>query len=105
MSATNWRTFVLLLLEDKLIATEHLLETTLAKVVTLEKCLLFETLALSLFHFGTLGSGIDALTLDFSGLIDLENVLRGLLRMHWERFKLDRLIKALQKILNLLVLL
>ena len=96
---------VLLLLEDKLVTTEHTLETTLTHVITLKKCLFFETLALNFFKLTTLSGREDSLTVDFKRFIDLKDVLGFFFWVPWELLKINRLLQALQQVTNLLVLL
>ena len=69
---------VLFLLEDKLIATEHCLETTLSDVVALEQGLFLETLTFSFGSLGSLLGVVESLDSDFLLLINFEDVSRVL---------------------------
>ena len=69
---------VLFLLEDKFIATEHRLETTLSDVVTLEQGLFLETLTFSFGSLGSLLGVVESLDSDFLLLINFKDVSRVL---------------------------
>ena len=74
-------------------------------VITLKKCLFFETLALNFFKLTTLSGREDSLTVDFKRFIDLKDVLGFFFWVPWELLKINRLLQALQQVTNLLVLL